>query len=645
MAHHHKHHQEQESTKKKHHHHHHSHSKKAQEGQQKERETAVEKPITTRHRSGAVGPKDRPNLEVISNPEWYVGMKERLNEFGQYSDAFAGTKENLIYTADVGHLSDMEGAAEIKKQHLDALFSTIQNYHEQMEQDPGNEDKKAEGAEFYEICCSKMKACEKHYENLMTAIAERKQTVENETKQMKKVSNLRQTLVNEKKDSPMMMLIRRIKAMESGAKPDSSGVKTTKTAEFMDLFSEQEQEAIDTLGGVKEEYEEVKEGGENVKDFIEGVKNGVVNDKEDTLKDKIGSAVEIVKGIADTVRNSVDMIRNFSKMSDDNKAEGLVSLITSGMKTALEAGKFITELLKEVPILGGIIGIIKNVITFFHKGFEIYKSKKREKELRVARRSLREKMLKRQKKYASDKDLKDMNLYSQVEQRKDGTVRMTKAGKSERRETRGLDGTAGGSNRQIMQIFSGARKGDENPAAKKAYYKAKASETQAQYDEMKEAAYRNKNITREAVLDIVQEGIDLVGNIASFVPGVGTVVKAGASMTNSGTSMGRKAVSKASRGYKNHTGSLRSDERKAQFRAKYAENIYASLADVARFVNAEGSIEIGDSGADQVKRVEDAYQFAKTLLNGVGADMPALINSESKEELLQNMSSMFAREG
>ncbi len=644
--------EQSEGTEKRKHRHHPRHRHEEQ-AQQQEPVTAVEQSEqpATRSRSNAVGPKQRPDLEVISNPEWYTGLKERLNEFGQYNNAFAGTKENLAYTADLDHLDAIEAGAHSKKAHLDALFDKITELHEDMLNDPGNADKKAEGENFYDTCCKKKAISEQLYADLLSAVTDRKKAVQNEQNKMQKQqkrSSVRARLQALQKDSPMMQLIRRVKAMESGAAPDTSGVKTTKTAGLMDWLSEDVQEGVNSLMDTKETVEESVEGGDQMKSFIEGIQTGSVKEEDGGLKEKITDGIETVKNIAETVRDVVDAIRNFSKMSKENKEEMLADLISNSIKTALDASKYIVDLIKDVPILGGIIGLIKNAITFFQKGFEIYHAEKRKKAMKEARHRLKEKMLKRREKYAGDEDLKDMGLYTQVERGADGGAHMTAAQKKQDkkdygRERRGMDGQAGGQNRDIMRRNAARRK--EDPAAKKAYYGAKARESQAQYDEMKEASYRSKNIVREAILDIIQEGVSVVENIASFVPGVGTVVKAGAKAVNTGTGLGRKGAAWIHSSWKEFRNNPRSETNKAKFRAKYAENVYSSLADVSQFVNTDGGITIDDTKLDEVKRVEDSYNFAETLLGGVGADMPALINSESKDELLDNMSAMFAREG
>ena len=124
-------------------------------------------------------------------------------------------------------------------------------------------------------------------------------------------------------------------------------------------------------------------------------------------------------------------------------------------------------------------------------------SRRRMEKLREQKKLLKARMLKRKKKYASDPELK--GLYGFMGEEKDGKAKLDRK-KLGSREERGMTGS-GSDAREAMKSAAAEKQGSKRHL----YYKAKEAESIEQYDEIKEAIHKHKNIRRENVIALIQQ--------------------------------------------------------------------------------------------------------------------------------------------
>ena len=226
-------------------------------------------------------------------------------------------------------------------------------------------------------------------------------------------------------------------------------------------------------------------------------------------------------------------------------------------------------------------------------------------------------------------------MYSYVSTGKDGKAKMADSAKKGR-EKRALQEDKK-KDKKAPKSAEPAKKGT------KEYYQEKEAASMREYDELKEAVYRNKNVRSATVLDMITEGIDVAGNIASFFPGIGTLVQLGATATGAGIKAGHSLGSALYRGVKNLVGADRSDKHKKQFRSKYAQDIYSRMAQVAEYVDETGSWDFSKLNEETIKRVDENYSFAEDMIEGLGSGTSDLIKAKNKNDLLDTLSGSFAR--
>lgn len=118
--------------------------------------------------------------------------------------------------------------------------------------------------------------------------------------------------------------------------------------------------------------------------------------------------VDMVKNTVVLVKDAVLYIKDIDKMNTQNVLDNAVSIITRGLSTATEAVGKIVSLLTELPFVGPAVGLIKNAISFFSEGYQLFMSRRRMEKLREQKKLLKARMLKRKKKYASDPELKGL---------------------------------------------------------------------------------------------------------------------------------------------------------------------------------------------------------------------------------------------
>lgn len=603
---------------------------------EKTKDTSVKKTGEMETSAAAVQtPIEAPIQVAAVNPDWYEGLRERMSMFREYQNRFAFPKEIIPEIFDLQKLEDMTAAAHMKFFEFSTLEEVVVRYHNQMMSDVAHDDKKEEGEEFFSVCASCSGTCKRLFGELIDALENRKKEIRNNPGLAKKNRILARFRAL-KDTSPLLMLIRNVKVFEEGRElPQNLSLKDNikaKVAGMVDTkLGKGTMESLASVASFTRDVKQTKDTADGVKSFVTAVESGTGGGEETSA---LTGIFGMVKSTASLIVEVVSYLKDYDKMSPDNRDEKIAQMVTDGLKVAADAGGKIAELIGQFPIVGGIIGLIKNSINFFIKGFQFYKSQKRINQLRENKKTLKVKMLKRKERYQNDPQMEKLKLYSYVSQNREGKAYVNGKTKNSR-EQRGVTGS-GSAARNAMK---------DHAAGGIPYYKAKAEEALEQYDEMKEAVNKNKNVKRAAVLDIVTEGIEVVGNIASFFPGVGSIVQAGTKAASATVSTSHKFGSWMVSTWKDKTGNKRSTENKKKFRSKYAAHIYDNMAEVSLYVDADGQRNLEHADEGVVKGVERSYDYAERMLEGMAANMPELIRAKNKAELMEKMSRAFSREG
>lgn len=594
-------------------------------------ETPIETRVRKKVRRRKVKSSSEPETETATaEPEWYMGIKDRLAEFEETQQQFSNSKKDVKGISDLERLKEMKTAAENKSERLLILRGETEQCYEKMMADTGNEDKKSEAETYYKSCNSKAEICSNLYDELIKSIDSRINKIEE--KQAKKETIVKRFRAM-KKETPMIMLIKRVRLFQKNPGYEGKAKGLDKVGEVLTKISDA------SLGeGNLEKIEKIYDFSDESYHAVNDTSSFVRTLQGKSPKEySIGKYFEIVTGakeIANLIMEIVDYFRERNITTEDGKFDGLVSIVTKGIKKTADIGEKILEKFSNIPIIGGVIGLIKNAINFFAEGYTFYMSQKRMERIRGEKKKLKEKMLKRQLRTPYRTEKPEDNPYAFMSKVK-GSAHVNKEMLGDR-ETRGITGS-GSVARQVMKQNS-AIKNEE-------YYKAKTTETVEQYDEMKEVVYKNKNVRSAAIKAIIQEGLSTVGNIASFFSGAGTIIQSGLNAVNSLGNVGYTFGSGVWDKIKSKINSKRSSENKTKFRRKYAEHIYDNLAEVAEYMDENGEFSVDSITPDQAKGLEKSYDYAENMLATLAADMPALIKAKSESELLEKMSSAFSREG
>ncbi len=574
--------------------------------------------------------KESPKPKKAGDPDWYEDMKERTSRAHAYGNCFDATKKGVASTNSIKKLDQIRDASNQKMFEMSFLEEGTVKCHEKMMDDTEHGTHKAKGQEYYEQTMAEIHQAKQKYSDLLDAIANRKEAIEQDPKQAKK-SSIIERFRGMRGNHTMLQLIRRVRLFEKN--PGYEEKATTwygKAAEkVMDI---KEAVMTDDVSEVVDTSSELYSNGKDTKENVEELQNALSGiDKEDG---PLSGIFGIIKDTAGLIKDTIFFIKDFNQRNAENNIEKLIGIVTGGMSTLADTAEKVAGLLSNFPFIGAIIGLIKNGIKFFSEGYKFFMSQRRIQKLREQKKLLRERMLKRKKKYADDPELR--GLYKYVGEGEDGKAELD-AGKLGNREYRGLRGR-GSDARNKMK---GAEASKEEAGKKKAYYAAKEDETVEQYDEIKELIHKNKNQRKDAILALVEEGLDVAANIAKFFPGVGDVVsaaiKVGSTIAKAGKFVGSKIVEWG----KSIFGHKRSKENKEKFRNKYAEHIYDHMAEVSEYLDSEGKIDLNQADQGQITKVAESYDYAETMLMGMGADMADMIGAKSKKELLKTMSEAF----
>lgn len=363
---------------------------------------------------------------------------------------------------------------------------------------------------------------------------------------------------------------------------------------------------------------------------------------------ELRSIYENLKDLVDFIKGCYAAYKDWDKMSEENKKDVKVNLITSGLSLAGSLSEQIGGWIKEVPLLGQIIGLIGNAINFFKKGYDLISAWDRICIMREQKKALKRKMIARKEKYQKDDDLKSLNLYSFASASEDKEkIHIDKkdaessANPNGYRAMQRFTATKKKSAQDIMMEKVSSKKGE----GKKEYYQAKAAAAVAEHDELKEAIHRNKNLRRDSIIDLSLEAASLAGNIAGFFPGIGDIISGSLSITTTMVKEGKKWGGKALQRIKNHFGIGRTDESKKENRRRMAEDLLANLNIISSKMASDDKFDIASIKDEEIKIVERSYDTADHVLGGVGAYMPKMIGAKNKEELIERMRDAFSVEG
>ena len=588
-----------------------------------EPETAVEKPA--------------PERAGKTSEDYSKEMISRSEQFREYQNRFAFTKETVESVNSIRKLNEIRDAADRKFFELSMLEAGTEDCYSQIASGGSVKD---EDEENYMIARSRLEVCKQLYSELLDSIEARKKTIVNDPKLAKRNSIIERFKLMEK-NTPMMQLLRKVRLFEEnpGYREKPGRIARLKKAviEGVGLTEDEAEELHEELkpySEMKEGYDEVKENVGDFRDELKKIKLKKAGKAvEDEKENPFDGMVDMVKNTVVLVKDAVLYIKDIDKMNSQNVLDNAVSIITRGLSTATEAVGKIVSLLTELPFVGPAVGLIKNAISFFSEGYQLFMSRRRMEKLREQKKLLKARMLKRKKKYASDPELK--GLYGFMGEEKDGKAKLDRK-KLGSREERGMTGS-GSDAREAMKSAAAEKQGSKRHL----YYKAKEAESIEQYDEIKEAIHKHKNIRREKVIALIQQGVDVAANISGFFAGIGTAISAGIKGGNSIFGLGKSVFSWGRKIYKNATGDLRSDKNKEVFRNKYAEHIYDNMAEVSQYLDGEGKVDLNKADAGQIRKIAESYDYAENMILGTSASMVSLIDAPSKEDLLDEMSKAF----
>lgn len=563
-------------------------------------------------------------------PEWETALEERRKSAHKVYHQIKKIKEKVPTIEKKEDLENYRKSLPEKANMMLKLQTEADVFHQAM-QDDGKATKshKKAGKTHYKKCKRHMRKYMEIGENLDKMIGRRIKTL-----------TLKESLTQRAgKNKPLMKLLAKVSSID--------GIKKAAPEEFdaYEAFSESYDAVGEYVTDPLSDIKDLEDAAGDFKDsktdkdsFYDPWAKGSDEDPE-TITEAIGEGFDIamtIKSWFDSAKKGLDLIKEAVKISDDladmsnsNKAEAALSFFTNAGDFIMGVIGNIADAVKAVPGVGAILGLLKNAWTFLSKGIKIFLAQKRMEGLRDQKRALKAKMKKRKEKARK----KGQNLYAFLDD--DGKIDKNKMGD---RETRGLDGKSGEAVRG--KIKRNEKK--ENPAQEALYRMGKEEEDIQRYDEMKEAIYKNKNVRKSAIVALVHEGVDMVGNICAFFPGYGALAQAGLKVANTTVKLGTKLGTKIREAWREKTGHKRSKSNKAKFRKKYAEHIYDHMKDISPKVNTDGTFKMDDLDDAGVKSLESSYTYVDSMLGGMNAYMPDLIRSTSKPELIRQMAKAFA---
>ena len=168
-----------------------------------------------------------PNLEEIQNADWYLGLRDRMEQFLEFQHRFGFSKESVSGIYDLGQLQNLANCYTLKYKQMQSLKEGMMQSYQEMMEDPSNADKKEMGQNFYEVCSSRAETAERMFAELQNAIAVKIEAINKNTETGQENSIL-QRLRGMKKGSPMMQLLARVKLFKGGGSGELNAIEKAK---------------------------------------------------------------------------------------------------------------------------------------------------------------------------------------------------------------------------------------------------------------------------------------------------------------------------------------------------------------------------------------------------------------------------------
>ena len=197
-----------------------------------------------------------------------------------------------------------------------------------------------------------------------------------------------------------MQLLRKVRVFEDNpGYRDKPGKIDRLKAKVLGGFGMTEKDAEELHDEIKP-YSEMKEGYDEAKESIGDFKGELkkLKDKkagkpvEDEKEDPFDGMVDMVKNTVVLIKDTVEYVKNIDKMNSQNAIDTAVSIITKGLSTATDSVGKVVSLLTEFPFVGPVIGLVKNAISFFSEGYQLFMSRRRMAKLREQKKLLKARM-------------------------------------------------------------------------------------------------------------------------------------------------------------------------------------------------------------------------------------------------------------
>lgn len=506
----------------------------------------------------------------------------------------------------------------------------------------------------------------------------------------------------------IMRLIRRVKLIESsgGATPDSEytgnaskmsaflekveslpekGAK--KTLKAAGMTSERKQDV--TIQAATEVTNETLEDTSSTLDFIEDMadakkkkakakdteeKKGILDVDTSSAEGRYSLAMNIL-GVAKSgysmFKQVLSAMKDFKGGVDKREATKEILDLAEGALDMFDSISSFFNL--DIPVLGTIkssISIILKIIDFVRSSTSRYDVSKRKKEMR-------EKM--KTDGYGLDNDtIKENAKKSGYDTRGTGVVtskvkhlmgkgpstaaRIHEIRKSEEDkylQKKGMtdevakggeeakrDSVTGSMHSRMHELRAsvGGNVSDLKGDAKEEYERLEKIASTHEYDILTEASVRMRNKSRDDIKGIISEGWSIVSGFLKMTPAA-----VGAVATDIAMKIGDvlyTGTSKVNTLVRDVTGNMYSTKGKEFRRSKMAANMYDRMVVASEILNSKGDFDI-ENHADW--ELEEAEQHIETLhfdlVNGLDAYISHIIDCNSRDEVIEQISKAFSVEG
>lgn len=373
-------------------------------------------------------------------------------------------------------------------------------------------------------------------------------------------------------------------------------------------------------------------------------------------------------------------------MSGGEKVDGVEGLAGESVDAVIAGAQgVLTSLdsfgvLKEIPILGPIFGLISNAVGAAIKARNWHRLAGLRDEDSRRKAEIKEKMAIKRAKYEAKGVSTDdgqtllgfmgtetvkTGIFSRKEEEK-SHIAKDKDYEKEKTSTKGyttsveaqhseLEKNLGSRNGVNIYESIAALKKKKNEvglgkAEESKYYQLKSLKLIQEYRELKEAKYVNEKRIRNSKKELIHIGIDAVKNIVQFMPGWGNVASAIIGLGNTAAQYGEKLFTKAKQKFrdKGHGDQTKTTTAKGYKRGGFANDIFNQMTFVGEYMNPEA--EAGTKGTfadlepatgDMVKKRVD---YLDAITGTLGYSFVQMYQAETKTQLLDKMASAFGTE-